>query len=227
MESGLTTQASRSERTAATEFTSFPRLPPELRLKIWKLAIPNQRVVQLQGDGLSDNLPLGVLTLREDVPAMISVSREARSVALKFYTMISITATRQRFYFSTDRDILCFTTELPFCLFSDMVSQREWNTMAREISNIMLVEDTPVYEFKSTYFLVSEFRELESLTCVIRDGETLNERERDELRVTIEESFKKVQLERFGASSSGSTKKFPSIIIQSWRETESWFKTDT
>jgi hypothetical protein len=227
MESGLTTQASRSEITAATEFTLFPELPPELRLKIWELAIPNQRVVQLQGYKPSDSLPLGVITSREGVPAMMSVSREARSVALKFYTMISITAARQRVYFSTDRDIFCFTTKLPFCLFFDTVFQSEWNTMAREISHIMLVAATPVYEFKRTYTLISAFRELESLTCVIKDRETLNERERDELRVTIEESLMKIQLERFGAYSSGSTKKFPSIIIQSWRETESRFNTDT
>jgi hypothetical protein len=98
MESELTTRVSISEGTAPTDFTLVPELPPELRLKIWGLAIPNQRVVHIRpGRSSLDNLQYAVFPLGQDIPGMISVSYEARSVAVKFYTVIFMSAVRKFF----------------------------------------------------------------------------------------------------------------------------------
>ena len=66
----MLTQTSRLQGTLTAEFSHFPKLPLELRLKIWELAI-DQRIVRLQYGTLDEPAP------NQDIPAMMSVSREA------------------------------------------------------------------------------------------------------------------------------------------------------
>jgi hypothetical protein len=78
------------------EFTHFPKLPPELRLKIWKEACYIPRVVDLwvedpskyEEDDWNNNDSPEPLTYvsHTRVPAVLQVSKEARAVALQHYT---------------------------------------------------------------------------------------------------------------------------------------------
>jgi hypothetical protein len=83
-----------TQGSTPTEFTLFGKLPMELRLRIWELAIPDQRIIRIKYRMLFGNL------LDKNMPAIIGVSREARSVAVKYYsgyTVLSLKTDKQRF----------------------------------------------------------------------------------------------------------------------------------
>ena len=64
-------------------FTSFPNLPAELRLKIWKAALPGPRTVRIN---LSLTKPLiPPSSYGRKPPTLLSVCVEARGVGLGFY----------------------------------------------------------------------------------------------------------------------------------------------
>jgi hypothetical protein len=47
----------------ATEFTFSPQLPPELRIQIWELVLPDQRIIQIDCDykhGRAKEVPTAV-----------------------------------------------------------------------------------------------------------------------------------------------------------------------
>ena len=68
-------------------FPSFPRLPPELRIKIWKIALL-PRVITI-----TPRLDAAILVCEIEVEVqqieLLSVCRESRSETLKDYTQIS------------------------------------------------------------------------------------------------------------------------------------------
>jgi hypothetical protein len=68
------------------EFTLFPRLAPEIRLTIWKLAIPGPRVITIQER--NDATPnFRLLAASYAIPAMLHTSQESREVALGSYEL--------------------------------------------------------------------------------------------------------------------------------------------
>lgn len=81
-------------------FTPFPRLPIELRLKIWDLARPEGRFLILETSKTGD----GIYS-KSTVPAMLHVNFEARVVALQWYMLAFATwegPGRTFFDFETD-----------------------------------------------------------------------------------------------------------------------------
>ncbi|KAH9221206.1 hypothetical protein DL95DRAFT_403048 [Leptodontidium sp. 2 PMI_412] len=89
---------------SSPKFTVFPRLPSELRIKIWKLALPRRRIITIKGNGLlpfqedpsNPTIPLipGYSGPRYEAsqdappPAILFVNAEAREQALKLYSPI-------------------------------------------------------------------------------------------------------------------------------------------
>lgn len=68
-------------------FTFFPRLPPEIRNKIWCLALPRLRLVTLSYamDGPSRDGSHRA-KLETEVPALLGTCQESQALALSYYT---------------------------------------------------------------------------------------------------------------------------------------------
>ena len=101
------------------DFTLFPKLPPELRLKIWRLSIPQeQRVVILElytycgtpiiKDGRQQSLYGYETKPTEPVAAILHVSQESRAEALKTYTLTWGVHREYPIYVDYSKDILLF-----------------------------------------------------------------------------------------------------------------------
>ena len=69
------------------EFTIFPMLPAELRLKIWKMALPGPRIVEVYLDRVADPSygDFRVIRTNTPPPTLLSVNLESRKVALEKY----------------------------------------------------------------------------------------------------------------------------------------------
>jgi hypothetical protein len=87
-----------------TSSTLFPRLPMELRLKIFGHAMPGARRVHLTFNASDE--------LRSDttIPALLHVCKESRQEALKVYKPL-LDPTQAVIYFSFERDVLHFGTK--------------------------------------------------------------------------------------------------------------------
>jgi hypothetical protein len=76
-------------------FTLFPKLPPELRLKIWKFAAQRPRIIKIQflratqpNDGnVHTQESYGVVSITAGFPAMLRANRESREVVGKEYLL--------------------------------------------------------------------------------------------------------------------------------------------
>jgi hypothetical protein len=204
-----------TQGSTPTEFTLFGKLPMELRLRIWELAIPDQRIIRIKYRMLFGNL------LDKNMPAIIGVSREARSVAVKYYsgyTVLSLKADKQRFYFNPDRDILCFASS--YSMHGFIYRRRESNFIRKEIRHIILAAETEIYWPVAISF-ASAFKSLESFTCLLQDYHTSKESELDELRATIQEHFRQANAE------GSSIKNIPTIVFRHWDDPQSWFNKYT
>ena len=74
---------------AVGDFVRFPKLPPELRREIWKLALPGTRIIEVtsEDDYYSRERGYRKLRLSCDMPVLMHVCRESRQVALEKYTV--------------------------------------------------------------------------------------------------------------------------------------------
>ena len=92
------------------EFTLFPGLPPELRLKIRELSLPGPRVIRLQPRLVRirpPEYPLYNIVAESDAPAHLQVNSEAGSLALKTYRLAFGTEFNAApVYFNYAQDIL-------------------------------------------------------------------------------------------------------------------------
>jgi hypothetical protein len=98
---------------------TFPRLPPELRMKIWRLSIPReQRVViseiytycgtPIIKDGTQQSLYGYVTKPTDSVPGILQASRESRAESLKTYTLTWGVHREHPIYVNYSNDIFLF-----------------------------------------------------------------------------------------------------------------------
>lgn len=104
----------------ATSFTKFGELPPELRVTIWQLAMPEARTVVIQSPytkrsrgptSLESLLPGSQDTWRSatQIPALLHVNSEARYEALKHYSLsLGVGAAQPRIYVDFKHDTVFF-----------------------------------------------------------------------------------------------------------------------
>jgi hypothetical protein len=104
----------------ATSFTKFGELPPELRVNIWQLAMPEARTVVVQSPyakrsrrptSLEGLLPGSQDTWQSatQIPALLHVNSEARYEALKHYSLsLGVGAAQPRIYVDFERDTVFF-----------------------------------------------------------------------------------------------------------------------
>lgn len=85
----------RSHRTfrhpSPTIFPLFPLLPAELRVRIWSLAAPNKRVIEIRSWGSTRRYtPIKYSVHPHCLPAIFHVCRESRIEALRIYKKVAI-----------------------------------------------------------------------------------------------------------------------------------------
>ncbi|TAQ85404.1 hypothetical protein B7494_g6262 [Chlorociboria aeruginascens] len=77
------------QRKKLTEFTIFSKLPPELQLSIWKLAVPGPRMITIRASADVDTFRpsnlLDTVGSLVSVPALLHTNSDSRSVALKVF----------------------------------------------------------------------------------------------------------------------------------------------
>ena len=78
------------------EFTVFPKFPPELRLKVWKHALPGPRVVEIEYCG-AEHEWYSPIESQGRPSSLLRANKESREVYLKSYMPLAklITVTRQ------------------------------------------------------------------------------------------------------------------------------------
>jgi hypothetical protein len=96
-------------------FTLFPALAPELRIKIWKYALPGPRYIEAKTcrrwDGFSawDGTFYWQVLGKDKAPAVLFVCHESREASIKNYTLIRSTEDGcQAAYFNPNIDVLVF-----------------------------------------------------------------------------------------------------------------------
>ncbi|KAI8627664.1 hypothetical protein F5Y19DRAFT_440737 [Xylariaceae sp. FL1651] len=106
----------------ATGFTKFNDLPPEIRIKIWQYAMPEERTVVIKSPyvrhreiptSLEGALPQSfdeeTWQSTTQVPALLHVNAEARHEALKHYTLsLGVGKVQPRVYIDFNRDTIFF-----------------------------------------------------------------------------------------------------------------------
>ena len=105
-----TRATSKASRGVLEHFHVFPKLPPELRLKIWKLALPGPRVIKLWKQRLTGS-SIGqseeFVKAAYIIPRLLHASHEARSVGLLAYNLIYEKRQELKpFYFDVKHDTL-------------------------------------------------------------------------------------------------------------------------
>jgi hypothetical protein len=101
-------------------FTGFPKLPIELRQKIWRHAACHERIIKLNYKfgsnhdwkfGVEDNKVEG----QSKAPAVLAVCSESRKEALRCYTLVPVTHVRilQSYRSASQCHILMLLLALP------------------------------------------------------------------------------------------------------------------
>ncbi|KAI0122914.1 hypothetical protein BJ170DRAFT_687625 [Xylariales sp. AK1849] len=121
MESTLSTLACKTQK--AKTFTMFSELPPELRIKVWQLAMPEARTVVVRSPytrktaipkSLEESLAQQwdsseAWRSNTQIPALLHVNAEARHEALKHYKLsLGVGQHPPRVYVDFTRDTLFF-----------------------------------------------------------------------------------------------------------------------
>ena len=97
----LTAMANQASLTVADDteplsFTKFPGLPPEIRLMVWELLLPDRRIVSID-QNYSLGTPITRKLIHEERPLLLSVCRESRQLILKKYQSVFKPPTPSRF----------------------------------------------------------------------------------------------------------------------------------
>ncbi|KAJ4268991.1 hypothetical protein NW762_003063 [Fusarium torreyae] len=124
----------RSKSLQDPRFKGFPRLPLELRLKIWDLSLAStsssQGVCVLPPDYTSESV--AQLLVQNPYTSLLGVSTEARRVALK-----KVPWSRS---YDPERDIL-FVDKHSFYKFCDMCSSDKWPSLVQHLALALSVTD--------------------------------------------------------------------------------------
>ncbi|PVH81388.1 hypothetical protein DL98DRAFT_514770 [Cadophora sp. DSE1049] len=97
-----------------TTFPLFPTLPPELRLRIWRLCLPGPRFIRPNGrctcDPLNPNPAVPqrtwpITTFSTTNPTLLSVNRESRNETLRHYAIIYSEDGHSSLAFDKEKDI--------------------------------------------------------------------------------------------------------------------------
>jgi hypothetical protein len=175
----------------ASSFIHFPKLPIELRLIIWKLALPDTRIITLkqyqakiphiEPNGYAEGVTINQLRIRviASTPVLLHTSRESRALTLEFYTLFLASLLHGRpIYIDYQRDAIYLEHGSTLSL---LYLRARWNgeKAEQEIENMegrlrCLIINTitdPYMDFYREYGL-SKFNRLQSLIFVFQSNIT-------------------------------------------------------
>jgi hypothetical protein len=97
-------------------FTSFMRLPVELRDIVWELQLPGPRTITITEDVVHKSLDDPDLRIakaaKTPVPTLLHICKESRDFALRFYRLsFEIELADRPIYFDFERDLLFIPSE--------------------------------------------------------------------------------------------------------------------
>jgi len=118
------------------KFTYFPRLPPELRRKVWTIVSHHPRVLEVravascEGEEVRHSFQRFKI-LHQTVPAVVHVNQESRNEALRYYKLGSLNSRQYKTYLNIESDILYLQfmpDEYDFvpCQWFDALGQLGW-----------------------------------------------------------------------------------------------------
>ena len=110
----LRASSSASRGKPSSMFVLFPKLPTELRLQIWKYAIPGARKITLKRRKNSSQLSVTTpsLTASPYTPDILHVCQESRAMALEYYQVSFAKECTRPMYFNPNQDVvLCLAKE--------------------------------------------------------------------------------------------------------------------
>jgi hypothetical protein len=164
--------------TLNQEFTIFGQLPVELRLEIWKKAIPEPRTIRIHtiSVDIQGTLFHKSVAFRAATPALLHTSQESREEALKVYTLAFEDNLINPVYFDFKRDVLAFPNLFCLEIFIKKCS-RDWPTLDSN-SEYLKVRHLALITYwvptEGTFFKVQEekamlyFPCLETFICMSR-----------------------------------------------------------
>lgn len=177
---------------AAAEFTCFPALPYELRLKIWECLLTPRIVIATCFDGADAGPKRAQLALRKrlpPVPVLLHISHETRTLALKHYELAfswrvpSMYAhplsSPARTWFNFHTDTLLLLGELepygssnmnaPMVYFLNKADTRRVRHVACAFEELHLGEVESEQVFGCLFHVLDEFRGAERLVITSTD----------------------------------------------------------
>lgn len=124
------------QRTEGSSFTLFPKLPVELRLMVWELALPGPRVITIQARRVSSAARgLPHLTADYSIPAIFHTSQESREAVLRKYEFaFPRNHLINSFYFDFSRDVL-FLRDIHTRVFRIESKFRQPVTLSQQITS--------------------------------------------------------------------------------------------
>lgn len=113
----ITTMGPQTPRKSEDEFTLFPFLPPELRLKIWEAVAAEPQTVELSCTPTSSYLSKGRWFSHNKPPVIFGICSESRSVALTHYSELEFSSDQigvpwPKLYFNFELDTLWLCNDL-------------------------------------------------------------------------------------------------------------------
>ncbi|KAH8784373.1 hypothetical protein BGZ57DRAFT_925369 [Hyaloscypha finlandica] len=104
------------EEPPSLKFTLFPKLPPELRNKIWEFALPGPRKITIETwDCVIVHVKLQHRHRQQqnksDIPVTLHVCRDSRAIALKHYSLAFSYRLLRAVYFDFEIDTLHLVDE--------------------------------------------------------------------------------------------------------------------
>jgi 2EXR family len=178
-------------KTTSPTFTLFPKLAVELRLRIWELALPGPRLVEMRSDACPrDNS-------HRSTPSILHVCSESRAEALKWYTALPLGLASdplRAVYVNFEIDTLYFSVDPA----DDWKNNWLWTEYGLGLEHSMmnnvrfLAISSKAWETQGAITFIQRFGRLEELDVIVFDvgtGEINDEHELelwDEWRIGYE-----------------------------------------
>ncbi|PMD45739.1 hypothetical protein L207DRAFT_578646 [Hyaloscypha variabilis F] len=169
-----------NEENPENVFHPFSKLPPELRIMIWKMNIPAQRIVRLRNMNRFEPGTLYHIELKamHKVPAILHTNKESRTEGLKIYMSPFYCRLQYPLFFNLSLDVLVFDEHSPcldFFIFFDVwlnlsghyencVHRRnQWGVIQDGLRNLIIANSKRAEIGDWTNYILVQFSQLELL----------------------------------------------------------------
>lgn len=132
--------------TGLPSFTSFKKLPLELRLMVWGFALPGPRVIHLKlaankvhGFAIASEIAASRIKAVTTIPGVLHAVHESREAALKYYSVAFEDHPKvQTMFFNFDHDYLHISLQLLGSLFGGPDMSKVRDGTLRKIRKLMI-----------------------------------------------------------------------------------------